>query len=198
MNEEKVKVAEYHQKQTVLHIITLAFSGDPFMRWVFPTVSEYLINFPAMVNVYCAEQSLRQGSTRITENLGGAAIWLSPQTEYDESSALTWVKKNVNSRRKEEFLQVLSAMDEYHPHGEQPCWYLPFIGVDTVFQGQGLGAVLMSHMNEVFDSSQATAYLESSNPNNISLYQRAGFEIMGEIRMGSCPTITPMIRYARS
>ena len=198
MNDVKVKVAAHSQKQIVLHIITLAFSADPFMRWVFPTVSEYLTNFPAMLDIYCAEQSLRQGSTQITENLGGAAIWLSPNTEYDDTSGLRWIEKNVNSRRKEEFLQVLSAMDEYHPHGEQPCWYLPFIGVDTVFQGQGLGAVLMSHMNEVFDSSQATAYLESSNPKNISLYQRAGFEIMGEIQIGSCPTITPMIRYARS
>jgi hypothetical protein len=36
--------------------------------------------------------------------------------------------------------------------------------------------------------------LESSNPKNISLYLRHGFEVIGEIQVGSSPVVTPMIR----
>jgi hypothetical protein len=41
------------------------------------------------------------------------------------------------------------------------------------------------------------AYLESSNPRNIPLYQRHGFEAMGEIQVGAAPVVTPMIREPR-
>ncbi|MEW6149322.1 MAG: N-acetyltransferase, partial [Pseudomonadota bacterium] len=40
------------------------------------------------------------------------------------------------------------------------------------------------------------AYLESSNPRNISLYKRHGFKIIGEIQHGTSPTMTPMLRTA--
>jgi predicted GNAT family acetyltransferase len=46
----------------------------------------------------------------------------------------------------------------------------------------------------MLDETRTIGYLESSNPANISLYQRHGFEIMGEIRAGSAPLVTPMIR----
>jgi hypothetical protein len=41
------------------------------------------------------------------------------------------------------------------------------------------------------------AYLESSNPRNISLYERHGFEIIGLIQAGGSPTLTPMLRRPR-
>jgi len=44
------------------------------------------------------------------------------------------------------------------------------------------------------DREGALAYLESSNPRNISLYLRFGFEMLGEIRMGAAPLVTPMLR----
>ena len=43
----------------------------------------------------------------------------------------------------------------------------------------------------------ALAYLESSNPRNISLYERHGFEVMGEIQVGAGPLMTPMLRQPR-
>jgi hypothetical protein len=39
--------------------------------------------------------------------------------------------------------------------------------------------------------------LESSNPRNITLYQRHGFEILGTIQIGSSPTLVPMLRPPR-
>lgn len=44
------------------------------------------------------------------------------------------------------------------------------------------------------DEEGLPAYLESSNPRNIRLYQRHGFEVMGEIQSGNSPVVTPMFR----
>jgi hypothetical protein len=41
------------------------------------------------------------------------------------------------------------------------------------------------------------AYLESSNPANVPLYERHGFRALGTIQAGSSPTIFPMLRAAR-
>jgi RimJ/RimL family protein N-acetyltransferase len=50
---------------------------------------------------------------------------------------------------------------------------------------------------ERIDAEGLPAYLESSNPRNISLYQRFGFEAIGEIRAGGSPPVVPMLRKAR-
>jgi ribosomal protein S18 acetylase RimI-like enzyme len=54
----------------------------------------------------------------------------------------------------------------------------------------------MKHALDRCDSEGLPAYLESTNPRNISLYQRHGFQVMGEIKFGASPVVTPMIRPA--
>jgi hypothetical protein len=43
------------------------------------------------------------------------------------------------------------------------------------------------------DRDGVLAYLESSNPRNIPLYERHGFEILGRAQSGNSPVITPML-----
>jgi ribosomal protein S18 acetylase RimI-like enzyme len=52
----------------------------------------------------------------------------------------------------------------------------------------------MRHAVARCDQEGLPAYLESSNPRNISLYRRHGFEVMGEIQIGAAPIVTPMLR----
>ena len=88
-------------------------------------------------------------------------------------------------------------MESYHP-ADDNCWYLPCIAVDCAYQGQGLGAALMKHALRNIDERGDSAYLESSNPLNISLYERHGFEVIGSIQSGNSPQMYPMMRPARS
>jgi hypothetical protein len=41
------------------------------------------------------------------------------------------------------------------------------------------------------------AYLESSNPKNVPLYERHGFEVMGCVQPGEFPGLYPMVRQPR-
>ena len=86
-------------------------------------------------------------------------------------------------------------MAKYHP--DEPHWYLPLIGVDPAQQGKGLGDALMRHALVRCDRAGQPAYLESSNPRNISLYRRHGFEELGTIQAGSSPALVPMLRRPR-
>jgi hypothetical protein len=55
----------------------------------------------------------------------------------------------------------------------------------------------MKHALEQCDCDHVPAYLESTNPKNVSLYQRHGFEILGTIQEGASPPLIPMLRKAR-
>lgn len=86
-------------------------------------------------------------------------------------------------------------MAESHLH--EPHWHLAFIGVDPAHQGQGIGAALLRYALAQIDAQGLHAYLESSNPANISLHRRHGFEVIREIRVGDSPLVTPMLRVPR-
>ena len=86
-------------------------------------------------------------------------------------------------------------MGHYHP--KEPHWYLPLIGVDPRHQRRGHGAALLRHALARCDRDHAPAYLESSNPANVPLYERHGFAVLDTIQVGSSPPIFPMLRTAR-
>ena len=90
---------------------------------------------------------------------------------------------------------MLDEMDSYHI--EEEHWYLPMIGVDPSQQGRGIGSALLQHALAPCDEQGLPAYLESSNPANVPLYQRHGFEVLGEIQIGSSPVVYPMLRRPR-
>ena len=187
-----IRTAAADELDKVLATTTLAFNSDPLMRWMLPGSDAFIAGFGPLVNAFCGA-SVANGSTYVTEDFGGAALWMPPGLEPDEAAMGEFAAKYLPPGILEDFGDLMGQMDHYHPH-DVPCWYLAVIGVDGYHQGKGIGSALMKHVTRELDENSMLAYLESSNPANISLYQRHGFEIMGEIRAGSAPVVTPMIR----
>ena len=104
-------------------------------------------------------------------------------------------ERTVSSAIRGEVLAVMEQMASHHP--KEPHWYLPLIGVDPSYQGKGHGDAPMRHALELCDREHAPAYLESTNPRNISLYKRHGFEALVTIQIGSSPPLVPMLRKPR-
>ena len=125
----------------------------------------------------------------------GAALWLPPDVQPDEDELISLIRHTVSKREQEELFALFEEMVHYHP--KEPHWYLPIIGVDPIHQGQGYGSMLMQHALLPCDRDQTLAYVESSNPRNISLYKRHGFELLGTIQMGTSPPVFPMLRKPR-
>ena len=174
--------------------LTSGFIADPFVRWIYPEAHGYLESFPKLVYLLSAP-AFEHGTAYAADDYSGAALWLSPGKTPDEEAIGKLIEETVRSEIREDLYSVLAQMDTYHPD-DAPCWYLPFIGVDVARQGRGLGSALMKHAPERCDEDGTQAYLESSNPANISLYERHGFQVMGRIDAGSAPPIHPMRRTA--
>jgi ribosomal protein S18 acetylase RimI-like enzyme len=128
----------------------------------------------------------------MTEDGSGAVLWLPPDEHPDEEALVELVKQSAALSAKADLFQVFQQMNSYHP--EEPHWYLPLIGVDPLYQGRGIGSALLAYALAICDRERRLAYLESSNPKGVRLYQRHGFEVLGAIDVGEHPTIIPMLR----
>jgi GNAT superfamily N-acetyltransferase len=174
--------------------IVLAFAADPMARWTWPSAHQYLEAMPRMVRAFAGE-GFSLGTAWCTDGYGAAAMWLPPGAHSDEDGLGAVIDSTVDKALRAETDPIFERMAEYHP--TEPHWYLPLIGADPARQGEGLGEALMAHALDRVDRDHAPAYLESSNPRNIPFYQRHGFEILGEIQVGSSPTLVPMLRPPR-
>jgi GNAT superfamily N-acetyltransferase len=168
-----------------------AFIADPVMRWLWPEAHDYVTNFPRLVHGFGGRAFGHDGAD-VTEGFLGGALWLAPGVSPDEDALDALMKKTVDEPARSECLSVLEQMTECHPKHEH--WHLAFIGVDAAHQGKGVGADLMRFRLAQIDAKRLHAYLESSNPRNVHFYQRHGFEIIREIRVGGSPPVIPMLR----
>ncbi|MEH6650576.1 MAG: N-acetyltransferase [Motiliproteus sp.] len=173
--------------------ILLGFSADPIERWLWPEAKDYLNCIP-LYDAF-AGGAITAGSAYVTDNFESVALWFPPGEGPNEEKVIEILNSTVKEDTLKDAIIMFEAMDEFHP--DEPCWYLPLIAVDPAHQGCGFGTELMKRALNRCDQDGLPAYLESTNPRNISLYERYGFEKMGEVQTGSSPVMTPMIRSPR-
>ncbi len=190
----KVTAAKAQDRDRIMRTIMLAFATDPLTRFASPTADAYLGTLLEFMTAF-GGNAFEHTTAWIANDGQAAALWLPPGIEPDGETMMELLPKAVPADRLEDMAGVFEGMDAYHPHEKH--WYLPIIGADPHYLGQGLGGALMKHACMRIDQDGLPAYLESSNPRNISLYERHGFEVMGEIRSGAAPVVTPMYRAAR-
>ena len=174
--------------------VTMGFSTDPVARWFYSNPNDYFRWFPKFVRAF-AGASIANDTAFCTDDYSGAALWLKPGAHPDEDAMVQLVERSIPRDRHWAVFELFEQMGNGHPL--EPHWYLPMIGVDTVQQNKGIGSSLMRKALARCDEEGLPAYLESSNPRNISLYSRFGFEIVGEIRVGEIPPLVPMLRPAQ-
>ena len=195
MQRPAVKVVGPDQSAPVVDALVLAFVRDPVARFAFPEPTQHRAGFGALV-LAMGGAALAHGSAFATEGCGGVALWLPPGAAPDEAASLAACERWVPSERLATVLAFMEQMGRSHP--DEPHWYLPFIGVDPAVQNRGLGAALLRHALAALDRERRLAYLESTNPANVSLYERHGFERLGTIQVGDAPPIVPMVRAPRA
>jgi len=194
MTTKTVRNATSAEEASAIATLTLAFSTDPATRWTWPKAQDYLDAFPRFAKAF-GGAGFASGGAHIVGDHAGTALWLPPGVEPDGAALGELMRTTGSPQSMSDGMQVMRQMESHHP--SEPHWYLPLIGIDPKHQGKGLGSALLAHVAAICDLDGVPAYLESSNPRNVPLYQRHGFEITGEIQYGSSPTIVPMLRQPR-
>jgi ribosomal protein S18 acetylase RimI-like enzyme len=189
-----IKTATASDEAPAIAVVVLAFSADPAARWTWPDPNQYLMHFPSFVRAF-GGKAFAHGSAYYVDGYAGAALWLPPEVRPDEDALITLLQRTVSAEVQKDVFAVFEQMGRYHPR--EPHWYLPLIGVDPRQQGKGHGAALLQHTLIPCNRDHTLAYLESTNPKNIPLYERHGFELLDTIQVGASPPIFPMLRTPR-
>jgi ribosomal protein S18 acetylase RimI-like enzyme len=190
----EIRSATRNEMSRAVAAIVAAFITDPIARFAWPAPYDHLRAMPRAAGEF-AGGSFEHGTAFVSGDFCGAALWLPPGVYPNGAALEALFRETAKPEHLDDLLGTFEKMEQCHP--EEPHWYLPMIGVEPNAQGKGLGADLMRYAVARCDQAGALAYLESSNPRNISLYLRFGFEVMGEIRVGAGPLVTPMLRRPR-
>jgi GNAT superfamily N-acetyltransferase len=190
----EIRAVEPDEVSQAVGCIVAAFIADPLGRYPWPAPQQYLEAMPLVVSAF-GGRSFEHRTADVSTDFCGAGLWLPPGVHPDGEALEKLLRETAEPAHLDDLLATFAKMDEWHP--EEPVWYLPMIGVDPNAQGRGIGAALLRHGLARADESGVAAYLESSNPRNIPLYERHGFEAMVEIQFGKGPLITPMLRQPR-
>lgn len=174
-----------------------AFYDDALMTWVF-RATDRRARLEAAFELYTRRFWIGHGMCLTTDRLAGGAMWMPPgawQTTLLEDLRALPAVIGMARRDTVRLLRLLSTMEKAHPHDHH--YYLPVIGVRTEWQGRGFGAALLRPVLERCDREGAPAYLEATSPRNRAMYERHGFAVTGELRVGDSPVFWPMRREAR-
>ena len=174
--------------------LVLAFVTDPVARWMYGNPHQYLLHIPRLFRAL-GTSSFAAGAAQRTSDGLGVALWLPPGVHGEDGPLEAVIAESIVGERQAEVAAVFERTEHYRP--AEPHWYLSLIGVEALHRNKGCGAALLKHRLRQCDREHLPAYLWSSNPLNAPLYQRHGFEIAGTIRVGSSPSIYPMLRSAR-
>jgi ribosomal protein S18 acetylase RimI-like enzyme len=182
-------------QQVVLDILTEAFMNDPLVCWLFPEPEErgrLQSHFYRPLLTHSAAEAYLAGRRE------GAAVWLTPaagQTPYEEHpEAPDPGRSTVFGANGARLLALGQALAVRHPDRE-PHLYLPCMGVISGRQGAGLGSALLRHRLARADADGLAVYLEASSPRSRALYQRLGFDDLGEpVRVADSTLLWPMWR----
>jgi GNAT superfamily N-acetyltransferase len=174
--------------------LTAAFHEDPVFEWIYPDATHRRAVVPHLFTVLVEQFATRQAS-RCTPDVDGVALWLPPGEELlPETEADDIIGGLVEGAgpAAERLLACFEILDAHHPH--EPHWYLGFLGVQPAMQGHGLGSALLRATLAEADATGMPAYLEATSAENRRLYERHGFELVGELPMPDGPSLFAMWR----
>ena len=175
-----IRRAQLTDHRPVLETLCDAFFEDPVHAWIFEDEAVRTAELPMWFH-HLIDMVPPGGHVDVTTDLSTAAIWHAPApaSEPSPSEEMPPIAQHLldvlDDHVAMDKLMRLAPMMELHPH--QPHWYLAVLGTADRMRGRGQGSDLLRHQLDECDATGMPAYLESSNPRNVGLYLRHGFEV---------------------
>jgi len=178
--------------------LTAAFQEDPVLSYLFEDEEQR----PLMLAAFFANRLASRNETdRLLVPSGSdarnaAALWEAPEKDSENDSSFNAVVAAGISLLGQDWisdrLANLRVLGEAKPKDRH--WYLSFVGTRPGSRGKGLASTLIESVTNICDQEKIPAYLESSNPDNVSLYESHGFRVTGEVVIKDGPKVPLMWR----
>ncbi|HET7234942.1 MAG TPA: GNAT family N-acetyltransferase [Actinomycetota bacterium] len=160
-------------------LVGRTFETDAILAWTLPSDGD---SAAAAEGFFAALHRASFGDGWIwvvgEDRVDGMAMWVPPDPDdrYGRVMAeIDLVVAELMGERKPRYDAFWAWIDEHRP--TSPHWYLEHVTVDPARRGNGLGRALIDHGLRRADFDRASAWLVTSKPQNVALYERFGFDV---------------------
>jgi ribosomal protein S18 acetylase RimI-like enzyme len=171
-----------------------AFFDDPMLSWLMPNDRTRRAQLRRYFGIELRHYTLPRGRVWTREDLAGAALTLPPRA-WRAPTRVTLMEGSAFLTHLIRASRVGAAIEWRHLR--EPHYYVRDVGVLPSSQGQGLGSALLRPTLERSDRDGLPAYLEASSERSAALYERLGFTVERELRVGASPPLWLMRRAPR-
>lgn len=159
-----------------------AFTRDPYLRWMAPDDATWARFGPAWLG-FIADQCFERGHTYLARGGEVAVAWIPPDVTFATPEAVeaayAVVAAIVGEARAAASIETIAVARTHSLTG--PHWTLQYFGVRAPAQGRGIGAVAVAPILHECDTDGLPCGLVSTNPRNVSFYERQGFRVVAEV-----------------
>ena len=113
MDVEFASVSE-SDRERAIGTLVLAFTADPFVRWIYPEASQYLSRFPQALQAL-GGASFGQGGAWRLGDFAAVALWLPPGIELGGDANLALFQATADPRKFNDLLG-------YSVRWRRPTW----------------------------------------------------------------------------
>ena len=168
-----------------------AFNDDPIVEWMIPDERRRRRRLRRFFAIELRHVALARGAVWTSVDFSGAAMSTAPGAWRLPLRAFL-LEGTTFGRWQHRAGLLAVAMHRRHPR--QPSYHFRDIGVLPEKQGRGLGSALMRPTLDRCDREGLPAYLEATTERSAALYERLGFQLTDELRVGGSPPLRLMIR----
>jgi GNAT superfamily N-acetyltransferase len=181
---ENLILATRADKKRILDILVTAFANDPQINW-------YVGEGPGKerrrrtLMEFSTEQGLANRTIYLTPDKNAVAIWRKSAENRLSLPLLFLYLKFIwvmGHKRVKTITQKGEEIAQRYPQ-DRPYWYLWLLGADPAHQGKGLSSQLLRPRLAEAEEAQLPVYLETTNPRNLPIYQKKGFEVYEQIEL---------------
>lgn len=175
MSSDLVRTATSDDRERVLTALVAAFARDPVIRWLFPEDATYP-RYAAAFFGHLFDKRIGRGGVWTIEDGAATAMWDPPApTSSAGSNGSDGLAAQVPA---DAFGRLRAYDDAVHALlPPTPFWYLGVLGTHPDRAGRGWGRAVMRAGLDAAAADGLPAFLETSNPVNVGIYERAGWRV---------------------
>lgn len=172
-------------KQLIVNILLQSFADNQSVNHVISTKGNTEKRLKHLME-YSFEMCLAFGEVFLSGDRHGCALVLFPEKKRTTLRSifrdLQLIRKCIGVRNVISTMRREKAVRDLQP--KTPVYYLWFIGVKAEDQGKGIGSSLLTECIARAAILQRTICLETSTLRNLPWYEKFGFKMYAELRLG--------------
>ena len=176
MSRPAVMRATSTARDRVVGTVVTAFAADPAFRFFFPDPGSF-VDQATIFAGHLFDKRVDRGTIWIVEGGMSVAMWDEPaDAPRDDEPALP--------------ADSLARLTAYHATVQdampaEKFWYLGILATHPDGRGRRLGRMVMEPALDLAAEAGMPAYLETTNPNNVDFYRRAGWATSATLQVES-------------